>query len=103
MKSNQLVGGVINSSVTVTVNTALVVANQSVVVNSGTAKTVTIPLGLPVGKTFTIINKGAGNVTIAGAVGITKNSLSGLFVVAQYGVAKIEVIAADEVIVSGNV
>jgi hypothetical protein len=58
--------------------------------NNGSAVTVTIPTGLPVGFNCTAIQLGAGQVGFTAAAGVTLNSYGGLLKLAgQHGAATI--------------
>jgi hypothetical protein len=59
-----------------------------VLVNSASAVTITVPSGLSIGFSCTIVQLGAGQVTIA-ASGTTLNSVSGLKIVGQHGAASV--------------
>lgn len=94
-------GDVINSQ---TANYSLTPDDNgaTVVITSGTAKTLTVPALLPIGFTCRIVRGGAGTLAVA-ASGTTLNSAGGLLnVSAQYGVALIQSIGADIFIVSGD-
>ena len=68
----------------------------------GTAVTITCATGLPVGFNATIIQGGAGKVTLA-AGAATLNSYSGLFsTMGQYAVISVISPVADEFIAAGN-
>jgi hypothetical protein len=69
---------------------------------SGSAVTITCATGLPVGFNCTIIQGGAGKVTVA-AGAATLNSYSGLFsTMGQYAVISLISPVADEFIAAGN-
>jgi hypothetical protein len=61
---------------------ALTERDSLIEVNSGSAKTITIPtnssVAFPVGTTLDILQTGAGQVTIAGDGGVTVNATPGL-------------------------
>jgi hypothetical protein len=59
-----------------------------VLVNSASAVTITVPSGLSVGFSCTVVQLGTGQVTIA-ASGTTLNSVSGLKIVGQHGAASV--------------
>ena len=59
-----------------------------ILVNSASAVTITVPSGLSIGFSCSIVQLGAGQVTIA-ASGTTLNSVSGLKIVGQHGAASI--------------
>lgn len=70
---------------------------------SGSATTVTIPVGLGKGFNCLIIQIGAGTVTIAGATGVTVNNAdSFLAISAQYGAATLYSYAADTFYLGGQ-
>jgi len=69
---------------------------------SGSATTITCDTGLPVGFNATIIQSGAGKVTLA-AGAATLNSYSGLFsTMGQYAVISVISSLADSFIAAGN-
>jgi hypothetical protein len=69
---------------------------------SGSATTITCDTGLSVGFNATIIQGGAGKVTVA-AGGATLNSYSGLFsTMGQYAVISVISPVADEFVAAGN-
>lgn len=118
MKATQLSGGIVNKvrviddSITnpTTLTNALILKydDQEVVVDRADAKTVLIPVGVQVGKTYRIIDIGAARCTVAGqTVGldtVTVNSVSGLFVSTdQYGVIDIVVVGTNDCVVTGAV
>lgn len=74
--------------------------------NNGSASTVTIPLNsglaLPLGAQVEIVQLGAGQVTVAGASGVTVHSSSTLKTRAQYSVIKVTQVATDLWILSGD-
>jgi hypothetical protein len=75
-------------------------------VSNGTAKTVTIPtnanVAYPVGTTIDIIQTGTGQVTIAGAVGVTVNATPGLKLRTQWSSATLLKRATDTWLVFGD-
>lgn len=103
MKSNQLVGGVVNKVKTVTAAYTLEMKDQVVVVDSADPVVVTVPLALEVGKNYRINTINTGAVTIVGAVGVTVNFpvLQLAEVAAQYATVEIDVIALNVVVLSG--
>jgi len=112
MKASQLSGGIVNKVRTITgvttTDLTLTYSDQEVVVNRAAAVNITIPVNLEVGKTFRLHDIGAGRLTLVGQtdgpVSVTLLSESGLFVsLAQYNVIDLIVIAANTVIVKGNV
>lgn len=74
--------------------------------SNASAITVTVPknstLALPLGVPLEIVQLGAGQVTVAGATGVTLHSSSTLKTRAQYSVIKITQIATDSWILSGD-
>ena len=112
MKASQLSGGIVNKVRTITgvttTDLTLTHIDQEVVVNRATAVDITIPVNLEVGKTFRLHDIGAGRLTLVGqtvgSVSVTLLSESGLFVsLAQNNVIDLIVIAANTVMVKGNV
>lgn len=57
---------------------------------------------LPVGVSFVVVCKGAGQVIVGGSLGVVINSLSGLVRIPQYGVAYLIKTATDEWYLSGD-
>lgn len=73
-----------------------------ITVNAGTAKTITVPTGLPVGFNCTVIRLGSGTVTFS-ASGTTINSVSGyLSIASQHGAASLLSYASNTFNLSGN-
>lgn len=112
MKASQLSGGIVNKVRTITgvttTDLTLTYSDQEVVVNRAAAVNITIPVNLEVGKTFRLHDIGADRLTLVGQtdgpVSVTLLSESGLFVsLAQYNVIDLIVIAANTVMVKGNV
>ncbi len=104
MKSNQLVGGVVNNVKTVTTATYTLEAKDQVIsVNRASAVAITIPLALEVGKNYRINTINTGAVTIVGAVGVTVNFpvLQLAELSAQYATVEIDVVALNVVVLSG--
>ncbi len=70
---------------------ALTDDNRMVEMNNATGTTLTIPLNssvaFPVGTMITILQTGAGQTTVAGAVGVTVNATPGLKLRTQYSAA----------------
>lgn len=97
------IGPVVN---TVTGNYTLTASdnNSIVVVNSAAAATVTVPAGLVNGYQTTIIQAGAGLVTIAGGAGITRRSRPGgrTRTFAQYSIAGVTFFTPTEFILNGD-
>ena len=70
---------------------------------SGSAVTISCPDGLPLGFNATIIQAGAGKVTLAASGTATLNSYSGLLsTMGQYAVVSVISAIADEFIAAGN-
>lgn len=112
MKASQLSGGIVNKVRTITgvttTDLTLTYSDQEVVVNRAAAVNITIPVNLEVGKTFRLHDIGVDRLTLVGQtdgpVSVTLLSESGLFVsLAQYNVIDLIVIAANTVMVKGNV
>lgn len=112
MKASQLSGGIVNKVRTITgvttTDLTLTYSDQEVVVNRAAAVNITIPVNLEVGKTFRLHDIGAGRLTLVGQtvglVSVTLLSESGSFVsLAQNNVIDLIVIAANTVMVKGNV
>lgn len=78
-----------------------------VIMNKGTANTLTIPpaseVVFPVGTVITIEQWGAGQTSVAQGVGVTIRSRSGaLNLAAQYAIACIRYVGSDEWILAGD-
>lgn len=88
---------------------ALTNRGQTVVMNRGTAQTLTIPtnasVAFDVGTVINVIQKGAGTVTISGDTGVTVNGVSGGSgdIQTQYQGVSLFKDATDEWIVSGDI
>lgn len=86
----------------------LVLADDGKVVemNNASGTTLTIPLfssvAFPTGTTITVIQTGAGQTTIAGAVGVTVNGTPGLKLRAQYSAAMLLCRSANSWIAIGD-
>jgi hypothetical protein len=88
-----------------TTNYTLVAADtgKTITINSGSAVTLTVPTGLPVGFNTDIIQLGAGQITVSGAVGVTiNNRQSQTKTAGQYAVVSLLSRAADLFILSGD-
>jgi hypothetical protein len=71
--------------------------------NNGSAVTVTIPTGLPVGFNCTVIQLGAGQVGFTAAAGVTLNSYGGVLKLAgQHGAATIISYSSDVYNIAGT-
>lgn len=81
--------------------------NKVVVLNSATAVTVTVPLNssvaFPIGSVINMLQLGAGQITVAGAGGVTLNSEGSRFKSrSQYAVISALKISTDSWVVFGN-
>ncbi len=114
MKASQLAGGIVNkvrNIVDATTDLVLSGVDQEIVVDRTAGTNIVVPVGLEVGKTFRIHDIGAGRVAFQGqTVGldsVTLLSTIGLGSLAvslsQYNVIDLVVIAANTVIVKGDV
>lgn len=94
------------SSALTVINLALSNAEGVVVTTAGTATDVRIPTNagtaFPIGTKVTIIQEGAGQVTIAPTAGVTVNSAVGLKTNAQFAVAHVVKTATDTWYAYGN-
>jgi len=94
------------SSALTVVNLALSNSEGVVVTTAATATDVRIPLNagqaFPIGTKITIIQEGAGQVTIAPTAGVTVNSAVGLKTNAQFAVAHVVKTATDTWYAYGN-
>jgi len=73
-----------------------------VVLNNGSAVTVTVPSGLGAGFNCSFIQKGAGQVSFAASSTTVNNRQSHTKINAQYGVASIVAYAADTFVLAGD-
>ena len=73
-----------------------------VVLNNGSAVTVTVPSGLGAGFNCSFIQKGAGQVSFAASSTTINNRQSHTKINAQYGVASIVAYAADTFVLAGD-
>ncbi len=73
-----------------------------VVLNNGSAVTVTVPSGLGVGFNCSFVQKGAGQVTFSASSTTINNRQSHTKINAQYGVASIVAYAADTFVLAGD-
>lgn len=100
MRANQLVEGIVHNVVTVAADYTLTKNDQVVVVDSADPVIITIPVSLTIGKTFSVIRKGAGTATIDAQVGVTIHSVGDVLAIAdQYGSADIVVVSLNYAIV----
>ena len=94
------------SSALTVINLALSNAEGVVVTTAGTATDVRVPTNagtaFPIGTKVTIIQEGAGQVTIAPTAGVTVNSAVGLKTNAQFAVAHVVKTATDTWYAYGN-
>lgn len=81
-------------------------AQKLVTMNKGSGNSLTVPLAasvaFPIGTVIDIIQLGAGLTTIVATGGVTINKAVGLKLSARYGRAKLQLIAADSWIASGD-
>lgn len=84
---------------TVSYTLVLTDAGKQVTMTSATAVTLTVPLNSSVafatGVRITLINLGAGTLTVAGAGGVTVNHGSGDLTMQQYGILQLIKIGTD--------
>ena len=73
-----------------------------VVLNNGSAVTVTVPSGLGVGFNCSFVQKGAGQVTFSASSTTINNRQSHTKINAQYGVASLLAYAADTFVLAGD-
>lgn len=85
---------------------ALSDAGAQVEVASASATTVTVPtdaaVAFPVGSTILLVQAGAGQVTVAGAAGVTVNATPGLKLYGQWSTALLVKRAANVWLLSGD-
>ena len=84
---------------------ALVDANCTLQCNKATAMTVTVPtstIAFAVGAVVTLVNYGAGQVTVAGDTGVTVRSSNGLKLRVQWSMASLVKISDTEWVLSGD-
>ena len=97
----------INAQTGTTYTTVLGDADEIVTLNNASAITLTIPtnasVAYEIGTVINLIQLGAGQVTVAGAGGVTVNTAIGLKIRAQYSVAACIKIATDTWIFMGDV
>ena len=72
-----------------------------VIYTSGSAVAVSVPAGLPVGFSCTLVQRGAGQLTLAGT-GTTLNSRNGLKTAGQYAAIGVQYTATNEYVVGGD-
>ena len=102
MTASQLLTGVIITEATTSRTLAAGDNGKIIYCTSGSATTITCATGLGVGFNCTIIQGGAGKVTLA-AGAATLNSYSALFsTMGQYAVISVVSPVADEFIAAGN-
>lgn len=104
---NDIAFGVFNAQTGTTYTLALTDVAKVVTLNNASAITLTVPLNssvaFPVGTQILLYQAGAGNVTIAGAVGVTvRSDGSKLKLNAQYAVGGLLKLATDEWVAFGN-
>lgn len=73
-----------------------------VVLNNGSAVTVTVPSGLGAGFNCSFVQKGAGQVTFSASSTIINNRQSHTKINAQFGVASLLAYAADTFVLAGD-
>ena len=73
-----------------------------VVLNNGSAVTVTVPSGLGAGFNCSFVQKGAGQVTFSASSTTINNRQSHTKINAQYGVASLVAYAADVFVLAGD-
>ena len=73
-----------------------------VVLNNGSAVTVTVPSGLGAGFNCSFVQKGAGQVTFSASSTTINNRQSHTKINAQYGVASLVAYAADTFVLAGD-
>lgn len=81
-------------------------AGKIIEINSATGVVLTVPndstTNFPVGTTITITQVGAGQITVAGATGVTVHANPGLKLAGQWAEAALYKRAADEWVLAGN-
>lgn len=97
----------VNNVTNTTYTLALTDAGKVVNLDNANPMTLTVPadssVTFEVGQEIILAQYGAGQVTVAAAVGVTIRSLSGnLKISGQYGVARLVKLASDEWLLSGN-
>ena len=82
-------------------------AAKVITVTSSSASTLTIPTNasapLPVGTRIGIVQEGTGQVTVAGASGVTVNGTPGLKLRAQYSHAELLQVTTDSWVLYGDI
>jgi hypothetical protein len=73
-----------------------------VVLNNGSAITLTVPSGLGVGFNCTVVQKGAGQVTFTASSTTINNRQSHTKIAGQHGVASICAVVADTFVLAGD-
>lgn len=101
--SQRTIGNVTGTSYTF----SLFDTGKTLVFSNSSSISLTVPLessaNFAIGQMFTILQKGTGQITISGSVGVTINSLSGNNKISgQYGEARLVKIASNEWLLSGD-
>lgn len=82
-------------------------ASKVILATSSSSNTITVPLysvaGIPVGSKVSVIQYGAGQVTFAGASGVTINGTPGLKTRAQYSRAELIQVSTDAWVLYGDI
>ena len=96
----------LNAQTGTSYTTVLADASKLVTLNNGSAITLTIPanssVAYPVGTKIDLAQLGAGQVTVAGAGGVTVNATPGLKFIAQFSAATCIKTASDTWLLVGN-
>lgn len=96
----------LNAQTGTSYTTVLADASKLVTLNNASAITLTIPanssVAYPVGTKIDLAQLGAGQVTVAGAGGVTVNATPGLKFIAQYSAATCIKVASDTWLLVGN-
>lgn len=96
----------INTQTGTTYTLVLTDSDKVVSLSNAGAITLTVPtnasVALPVGTTVTLLQAGAGQVTIAGAGGVTVRNNPGLKIANQWGVAELMKVGTDEWVAYGR-
>jgi hypothetical protein len=103
---NVIAQSAINAQTGTTYTTVLADASKLITLSNASAITLTIPanssVAYAVGTKIDLAQTGAGQVTVAGAAGVTVNSNPGLKFVAQYSAATCIKTATDTWLLVGN-